>query len=160
MHGRRKPRQPRPALPPRGLRPKFSRSQLSSLSLSHAVDVADIAAGRATVAIMWQWAGAALMWSRIAQQLGAGQAEMTAQLDTVDAVVQRYLRTGRIGFSGPELQTAQLANGWMDDLAELVDLHTADAACAWSTELLNRIAAKGMSVRQALPQILTATQAP
>lgn len=133
----RPPRQPRPALPPRGLRPRLTKQQLVDLGLAHLANLDALATGQADEDILWQWVGGCLTWSRVADLLGVGQEEMVAQLQLVTSVVQRYGRTGRAGFTGPEYQLAKLGVAYMDDLAEIVDKPTALAAVAWSEARCN-----------------------
>jgi hypothetical protein len=68
---------------------------------------------------------------------------MREQLLLCESVLQRYGRTGRVGFSGPELQTAAEGVQVMDQLAEAVDRPTAVAAADWSEALINRLAVEG-----------------
>ena len=94
-------------LPPRGLRPRLAGDQVRDLALAHITNLDDVASGRASVDVMWQMAGGILTWSRVAQLTGVGLVEMQQQLDLMHAVVARYNRTGRVGFSGPEYQLAK-----------------------------------------------------
>lgn len=123
---------PRPALPPPGLRPKLRRDQLRDLALCHLETLDAIARGDATSATLWQVAEAALAWSRVAELMRIGEAEMTAQLNLVLSLFERYQRTGRVAFSGPEYQAAKDGVAVMDELAERTDRATALAACEWA----------------------------
>jgi len=129
-------------LPPRGLRPRLSAGQVSELAMAHIVNLDAIARGEADEDTLWQMVGGVLTWSRVADLLGAGVEEMRAQLETATRVVERYGRTGRIRYSGTEYQAAKLGVQWMDDLAEIVDQHTAIAAAEWSEERVNQLAAQ------------------
>lgn len=130
-----------PALPPRGLRPKLRRSQLVDLALVHLSNLDAIARGAGTEALLWQVAAGALTWSRVAQALGQGEAEMQQQLELVSTLVARYGQTGRVLFRGPEYQVAKLGVDIMDALAKIVDRPTAVAAAEWSEHHVNRMAA-------------------
>ena len=130
--GRRRKRIPRPALPPPGLRPKLRRDQLRDLALCHLETLDAIARGDATSATLWQVAEAALAWSRVAELMRIGEAEMTAQLELALSLIERYQRTGRVAFSGPEYQMAKTGVAVMDELAERTDRATALAACEWA----------------------------
>jgi len=123
---------PRPALPPPGLRPRLRRDQLRDLALCHIQAMDSIARGDATSATLWQVAEAALAWSRAAELMHIGEAEMTAQLETALSLIERYQRTGRVAFSGPEYQAAKAGVAVMDELAEHTDRATALAACEWA----------------------------
>lgn len=125
-------------MPPRGLRPKLSRSQLQDLGLAHIENLDTLHTGQADEATLWQWAGGCLTWSRVAELLKVGEAEMTAQLELVATVVQRFGCTGVASFiDDDEYELAKLGVGYMDDLAELVDLPTAMAAAEWSEARCN-----------------------
>ena len=123
---------PRPALPPPGLRPKLRRDQLRDLALCHLEALDSIARGDATSATLWQVAEAALAWSRAAELMHIGEAEMQAQLELALSLIERYRRTGRVAFSGPEYQAAKAGVAVMDELAEHTDRATALAACEWA----------------------------
>jgi hypothetical protein len=129
-------------LPPRGLRPMLDRSQLTDLGLAHLANLDALAHGQADATTLWHAVEAAYTWSRVAQLLRTGEAEMAQQLAMLEHVIQRYKRTGRIGLSGPEYQLAKAGVDIMDELARLVDLPTAVAAAAWSEARLDAIHAE------------------
>ena len=137
----RRKRIPRPALPPPGLRPKLRRDQLRDLALCHLEALDSIARGDATSATLWDFAGAALTWSKAAELMGLGEAEMTAQLELTLSLIVRYKRTGRVAFSGPEYQRAKAGVAVMDQLAEIVDHPRAVIAAEWSERRLQAIEA-------------------
>lgn len=120
----------------RGLRPKLDRSQLLDLALCHINNLDEIAHGRADEHIMWDWAGSVLTWSKVAELLDIGIEEMTVQLDVAAHLVERFTRTGRVGFSGPDYQLAKTGTIIMDELAKLADRPTAIAAADWSEATL------------------------
>jgi hypothetical protein len=151
-------RQPVPALP-RWLRPRLDREQLLDLGLVHSMNLADMAEGRATAETMWQMAGGVLTWARVAEALGVGQAEMTRQVATMQAVIDRYRRTRRVGFSGLEYVAAREGVAVMDELARLVDRPTAMAAADWSEGVVNDLMAKAAG-HWPFPQPGTTTDAP
>lgn len=131
--------------PPRGLRPKLTPDQLQDLGLAHMVNLDLLARGEADEEVLWQWVGGCLTWSRVAELIGAGLDEMTAQLALAATVIERYGRTGRAVFTGPEYQLAKAGVGYMDDLAALVDLPTAIAAADWSEARCNQMAAEQLA---------------
>jgi hypothetical protein len=61
----------------------------------------------------------------------------------VTNVVQRFGRTGRAVFTGPEYQLAKAGVGHMDDLAAIADRPTVIAAAVWSEAKCNAWASKG-----------------
>lgn len=125
-------RRPVAPLPPRGLRPKLTDDQRQDLGLAHIVNLDTLARGEADEGTLWEWVGGTLTWSRVAELLQVGVDEMKAQLELVTTVVERYGRTGRAVFTGPEYQLAKAGVGFMDDLAAIVDRATAIAAADWS----------------------------
>lgn len=147
-------------LPPRGLREKLNGSSLTTLAIAHMTNLDEICRGTANVQTMWDLCGAVFTWSHAAQMLppghlvsiyqpGADEAQdvvateaMVAQLDLAAKVVERYHRTGRIGFSGPEYQLAKLGVQIMDRLAERIDLASAKVAADWSEATLDRLVAE------------------
>jgi hypothetical protein len=120
-------------LPPRGLRPKLTRDQLQALGLAHIENLDAIATGQAGPDLLWDWAESALTWSRAAELACAGVPEMTDQLELVAHVIERYGRTGRVGFSGTEYQLAKHGLQVMDALAAEIDTVIAEQAAIWST---------------------------
>ena len=125
-------RTPVMAVPPRGLRPKLSRAQLTALGLAHIINLDLISKGLGDEEVLWQMVGGVLTWCRVAELSGTGAEEMTAQLELATRVVERYGRTGRVGFSGVEYQAARLGVDVMDAMAGQVDQETASIAAEWS----------------------------
>lgn len=130
----------------RGLRPKLSAGQIADLSMAHNINLDAIASGQGTEEILWQWVGGLLTWSRAASVMCIGVPEIVPQLDLADEVLDRYRRTGKVGFSGPEYQLAKKGVLVMDLLAQEVDLPTAIAAAQWSDDCIAGLAAS-MSTR-------------
>jgi len=81
--------------------------------------------------------------SKAAELLDIGVSEMAEQLLMLEAVVLRFKRTGRIGFSGPEYQLARDGVVVMDLIAEACDRPTAIAAAAWSEKRIDALLARG-----------------
>jgi hypothetical protein len=135
------------------MRPKLKRSQVVELSVAHLVAVDAIARGDADEAVLWQWAGGLLTWWQAAQLsprwTDEARAEMRGALDLVQAVAERWIATGRVGFSGPQLQQARDLCALMDAMAEEVDLHVAMVACEWGANMLNAIKDRADSVARA-----------
>ena len=117
----------------------LSPQQVRDLALAHVVTVDAIAGPSPTLQDAWDLAEAALTWSIVAEalrkrdpgsaDLAAASAAMEMQSEVAVAVIARYHRTGRVGFTGPELSQARAGLAWMDALAEAVDGRTA-ALCA------------------------------
>jgi hypothetical protein len=111
-------RRVRHALPPRCLRPKLLRDQVTDLALAHLQNLDLISKGQASEDEMWHLVEAALLWSK---------------------VVERFARTGRIGFSGVEYQAAKLGVDVMDELARKVDQPTTSSATVWSEAQVDKL---------------------
>jgi len=139
MSRKRCHRRPIVAQPPRGMRPRLRAAQVRDLGLCHAINLDAIATGTADAATLWQWVGGVLTWSQVADVLQAGVPEMQAQLEMVKRVIERFSRTGRVGFSGTDYQLAREGVQVMDQLSEVVDRATAVAAAEWSEERLNAL---------------------
>jgi hypothetical protein len=124
-----------------GLRPKLDAGQLRDLSLAHITNLDAIATGTANVETLWQWAGGWYTWSRVAELKRIVCPEIVEQMALVATVTERFRRTGRIAFTGPEYQRAKRGCEIMDDLAELTDRHTAELAATWSEHRIAAIVA-------------------
>lgn len=121
---------------PRAFRPKLSRNQVLDLGLCHVVNLDDIAAGRGTYHTMWDWVASVLTWHHAAQAMQLGVDELEVQLQVCMRLIERYGRTGRVAFDGPDYQLAKAGLDVMDQLAQLVDRPTAIAAADWSEKRL------------------------
>lgn len=120
----------------RGLRPKLRPTQLLELGLCHTNNLDIIARGQADYELMKHFVGSIMTWSRVAELLQIGAVEMSQQLELAHTVLERYRRTGRVGFSGTDYQLAKTGVLVMDSLAEIVDRPTALAAADWSEAYL------------------------
>lgn len=145
-------RRPIVPVPPRGLRPTLAPDQVRDLALCHLVNVDAIASGQADADTLWQWAGGVLTWSRVAELSPAwddsAREQIKAGLDLVQAVADRWIRTGRVGFSGAELVAARQLVELQDAMAEAVDRPTAIRAADWSEATLNRVRLAATQRRQ------------
>jgi len=121
------------AVAPKGLRPKLDRQTMLRIALCHIENLDAIATGQAGADLLWDWAESALTWSRAAELAGVGVPEMTQQLELAAHVIERYGRTGRVGFSGTEYQLAKTGLEVMDSLAAEIDLTIGCQAATWST---------------------------
>lgn len=125
---------------PRALRPKLSSDQVRDLGLAHMVNLDAIAKGQATEDTLWQWVGGLLTWQKAALLLELGMPEIEPQLHLATAVINRYAKTNKIAFTGPEYQLAKTGVLVMDALAESVDRATAIAAADWSERRVQQLA--------------------
>ena len=132
---------------PRAFRPKLARDQRLDLGLCHMQNLDAIATGTAERSMIWDYVGGVLTWYKVAQLLDVGLPEMTLQLEVATRLVERFGRTNRLLFDGPDLQLARLGVMAMDQLAEIVDRQTAITAADWSELEVNRIAAQADTYR-------------
>lgn len=128
-------------MPPRGMRPRLARDQLTDLALAHLTNLDVMVKGQGDESLMWQLAEQALVWSRVAELTGQLLEPMRQQLEVVASVVRRFGTTGRVGYSGAEYQTAKAGIDVMDQLAELVDKHQAVEAALWAEQALDALRA-------------------
>lgn len=127
-------------MPPRGLRPMLDAGQRRDLALAHMVNLDSIARNEADEVILWQVVGGVLTWSRIADRLSLGIAEMTLQVDLIKRLVDRYGCTGRVEFAGDDYDLAKKGTIVMDLLGEQTDRYTAVEAATWSEAKIERMA--------------------
>lgn len=125
--------------PPRGMRPKLSDSKILDLALAHIMNLDDIAKGGASEDVLWQWVGGVLTWTLAANAMQIGAPEMAVQYELARAMIDRLNRTNKVGFSGPEYQTAKDGVAIMDSLAEIVDLETAVQAAIISQDAIDAL---------------------
>ena len=128
-----------PAQPPRGLRPKLAPGQVLDLSLVHHINLDTVVTGQADGTVLWHLMGGALTWSHVASKLGHGEQAMAEQLQMLEAVAARFIKTGRVGFTGLEYQTAKRGVMLQDELAAAVDQQTAIEAALWSEQRINQM---------------------
>jgi len=107
-----------------------------SLEIAHVDTLNQIAHGEATAQTLWDFVANALTWSRVADLMELGQAEMGAQLQLALRLIERWKRTGRVGFSGEDYQLAKHGVDVMDELARQVDQGTAHDAAVWTEKQL------------------------
>lgn len=124
--------------------------QVRDLSMCHHVNLDAICSGQAEQSMLWHFISGVLCWWKVAQLLQAGVPEMDAQLEVAARLCERWSRTGRVLFDGPDMQLARDGVAYMDQLAELVDTSTAWQAAAWSQREVARMesAARQMRAQQ------------
>jgi hypothetical protein len=123
-----------------GLRPKLADDQVRDLSLVHHVNLHSLRDGTADAALMWQWFGGVLTWSKVAEIRGIGVDEMRDQAALCLRVADRYRETGHITLADNEYELAVAGVIVMDELARRVDRATAIVAAEWSETQINLIA--------------------
>lgn len=133
---------------PRAFRPKLDALQQRDLALCHNVNLDAIASGQAETSMLWDFLGGVLLWQRAAEMMGIGIAEMAPQLEVATRLVERFSRTGRVAFDGPDYQLAKIGVLVMDELARQVDRATANKAADWSQTECDRMAAMVVEYQQ------------
>lgn len=131
----------------RAFRHRLRTDQLRDLGLAHIQNLDAIATGQAEASMVWDYTSSVLCWWKVAQLLATGQPEMDEQVEVATRLVERYSRTGRVLFDGPDLSTARRGVVVMDLLAELVDQTTAMTAAEWSEREINRMHAAAEQLR-------------
>jgi hypothetical protein len=145
MGATKKPRKrytPRPAVVPRAMRPRLDRSSVATIGLMHIQHLDAIATGKADVHTLMDLTESVFTWSRVSELLQVGVPEMHEQLELVARLLERYIATRRIVFTGVEYQLAKEGVQIMDALAAEVDLDTANEAAMWSTARLEVLKAQ------------------
>ena len=98
--------------------------------------------GSADRADLWDWMETGFTYSQLMRLLAEDGTEFTTeaesavadQLNTYEAIAQRFQRTGRAGFNAAELLTARAAASVFDSLIELDRYGLAEKAAIWSTQ--------------------------
>ncbi|MCZ8076026.1 MAG: hypothetical protein O9341_18055 [Paucibacter sp.] len=147
----------RPAQPPRhvrrhrAFRHRLQPQLLVQLSTCLHVNLDAIATGQADVQLLWDYVSTTLTFSHIAEALGEGEPEMAAQLELGLSLVNAFVRTGRVLFTGPEYQLAKLGVLQMEALTERCSLPIAVAAATRSEEQLLALKAANPTIEEAAP---------
>lgn len=115
---------------------RMGRGDLINCAIAHIDTLNDIASGRGTYAALRDWVSNVLTWHHAAEAMGLGVGEMAEQLQACLLLIDRYARTGRVAFDGPDYQLAKRGVDVMDELARQVPRAIALDAVAWSTAKL------------------------
>lgn len=137
---------------PRWALRKLTRAQVLMLQLLHSGLLDGFARRDATEATLWEYVATVLLWTRVAELLGAGQEEMAAQADLATTLVLRWRATGELAFGPGEYDLARHGCMAMDDLAEIVDDRTAQAAAQWGEARMEEV--KSAAGREALQRTI------
>lgn len=114
----------------------MGKRDLVHVGIAHIDTLNDIATGAGTVATLRDWTSNVMTWHYAADTMGMGLAEMDEQLRCCERLIERYHRTGRVAFDGPDYQLAKLGVEVMDELARHVPRAIALEAVAWSNAKL------------------------
>lgn len=145
---RQQSRAKRQQLPPQ--LPKFWRAPLSQAQqldckLIHWDLIDRFTSGTATADNLWEWVETGATYSQMMRLLMQDGTEFTPealeavaeQISIYDSVATRYARTGRVGFSAPELLIARAAASVFDQLVE-IDRHGIAERAAIDSALMVR----------------------
>lgn len=119
---------------PKWCRPRLEQAKVNQIELIHLAHVDAIVRGIGTVDLLWDILESLLTWSDVAKRMDLGAPEIVAQIDLYQAVLDRYQRTGKVGYSGPEYQLAVKGTVHMTLLASEVDQLTALKAAEWAEQ--------------------------
>lgn len=129
---------------------RMGSGQLVDVALAHIDTLNDIATGNGTYASLRDWVSNVLTWHHAAEAMSLGLDEMAEQLQGCLRLIDRYARTGRVAFDGPDYQLAKHGVDIMDELARQVPRAVALDAVAWSTlKLLELCGSTAEDQRQA-----------
>lgn len=125
---------------PKFWRPKLTNPQQLECKLIHWDLIDRFTTGTADRGDLWDWMETGFTYSQLMHLLQADGSEFTTeavaavaeQLDTYEAIAERFARTGRAGFSAAELLTARAAASVFDSLVELDRNGLAQQAARWS----------------------------
>lgn len=128
------------SLIPKFWQPKVPPDRQILAQVVHWDNLASFVNGTADVSIMWDWVEAGLTYSEMARLLIADGVQITdeamtaiaEQLGAYESVIKRYRETGKVRFSGPELNIARAAAHVMDQLIETDRHGIAWKARQWS----------------------------
>lgn len=132
---------------PKWFLPKLTPAQTSSCKLAHWDLIGRITSGRATEHDLWDMVHTGLTYSELMRLLEQDGTEFTDEakaaiaehLETFPGVVERYRRTGRVGFNGEQLLAARAAAELMEQLIEMDRFGFAVRATAWATARVDAI---------------------
>ena len=136
----------RPTLP-KFWRPKLSQSVRTTAQIVHWDLITRFTDGSAQVDDLWDWIETGFTYSQMARMLVEDGTEfspeaMTAvaeQLEIYSAVIERFRRTGRVGFDAEQLRIARAAACVMDALIDMDRHGIAERAARWSVEQMARM---------------------
>lgn len=134
---------------PKFWRPSVTTSQRIECQVIHWDLIDRFTNGTATPEDLWDWMETGYTYSQMMVLLDQSGIPFTSesmaaicdQMDIYAHVVDRWKRTGRVGFSGPELCIAKAAAHVMDALIELDRFGIAETAAIWSAQQMARIRA-------------------
>lgn len=145
-HAAERKRRPYMGDMPKFWRPKLSTAQRLDAGIIHWDLVNRFCDGTATHVELWDWIETGFTYSQMMRMLAEDGAEFTPeaqgaiaeQLDIYAAVIDRFRRTGRVGFDAEQLRIARAAANVMDSLLEADRHGIAVRAGQWAIEQTQR----------------------
>lgn len=114
---------------------RLSTNQVLTIEVAH-IQTLDELVRDGSPQALWDWVANVYTWSRVAELMKLGTDEMEEQLKVCVRLLERYRRTGRVAFDGPDYQLAKHGVDVMDELARQVPQPVAIAAARWSEQRL------------------------
>ena len=112
---------------PKFWKPKIDADQRLDCKLTHWTLFDSMVTGQADRSTLWEWIETGFTYSQMMRLLTEDGTDFTdeaetalvAQLAIYEDVIARYRRTGRIGFTGPQINIARAAAHVMDGLIDM-----------------------------------------
>lgn len=131
-----------PAQLPKFWRPKLPASVRTTAQIVHWDLITRFTDGTAGAEELWDWIETGFTYSQIARLLAADGVEfdpealnrLAEQFNTYESVIDRFRKTGRIGFDADQLRIARAAAEVMDALIDMDRHGIAERAARWSVE--------------------------
>lgn len=125
---------------PKWFRQKLTPEQETACKIAHWDLITRFTSGRATEHDIWDMVHTGLTYIELMRLLESDGTEFTEEakaaiaehLETFPGVIERYRRTGRVGFDGPQLLAARAAAELMEQLIEMDRFGFAVRATAWA----------------------------
>jgi hypothetical protein len=141
---------------PKFWRAKVTADQIKECQTLHWELIASFVTGEATVTTLWDWIETGFTYRQMMSYLIEDGTDFTPeaigamndQITAYDAVIERFRRTGRAGFSGQELLIARAAACVMDSLVELDRHGIAERAARWSIEQMRSLRTTGRCAQE------------
>lgn len=127
---------------PKFWRPRLTHEQVINAQIVHHDLLETMVSGSASGVVLFDWMETCATYLQMMRLLEKDGTEFTDEakltilqaLDDTASVAERFRRTKRVGFSGPELMHAREAASVMDELIAMDRNGIAEQAALWSVE--------------------------
>jgi hypothetical protein len=131
---------------PKFWQPKMTQEQATTCKLAHWDLIDRFTSGRAVFSDLLDWISTGFTYAEMMRLLESdgtqftdeAKAAITEQLDSYEGVIERFKRTGRVGFNAEQLLAARAAAEVMDQLIEMDRFGFAVRAAEWSNAQMAR----------------------